>query len=396
MSLFRVFTCWRCRHIKLLIVDDVFPSIKSPFRYEEYLTYMNTFPNSSVITGGPAMQWIEGRGEHEVVKEFKLINKHLANRISCAKNIEGKYDIVYVTFYNNMMAHGLGITNEHKFIVNLYPGGGFRFNDQCVDDNCRKAFHSENCLKVIVTQEIVRDYLVENDICPLTKIEYIYGVCTPRSLLHSTQKKMYYGYGKSTLDICFVSHKYMPLGKDKGYDIFIEVAKKIHSILSDVQFHVVGEFNETDIDVSELEDTIHFYGVQPTSWFENFYRDKDIILSPNVPYLLSEGSFDGFPTASVTEAGLRNVAMFVTDILEMNRGIFKNGKEIVIVKHDVNDIVQKILFYKQKHSSLRQLAKAGGKRCRKIYSKDKQVGKRIDLINSEYLTMQRVRRRSLA
>ena len=43
----------------------------------------------------------------------------------------------------------------------------------------------------------------------------------------------------------------------------------------------------------------------------------DLIISPNVPFVLASGAFDGFPTACCMEAALSGTAMFVTDELKL-------------------------------------------------------------------------------
>ena len=90
------------------------------------------------------------------------------------------------------------------------------------------------------------------------------------------------------------------------------------------------------MDVSELEGRIFFYGKQQGEWFDYFYQDKDAILSPNVPDVLAPGAFDGFPTASCTEAALREVAILATDPLQMNEGRFVQGEEIDILPHEAD------------------------------------------------------------
>ena len=150
-----------------------------------------------------------------------------------------------------------------------------------------------------------------------------------------------------------------------------------------VYFHVVGGFDESVLDVSELEGRIFFYGKQQGEWFDYFYQDKDAILSPNVPDVLAPGAFDGFPTASCTEAALREVAILATDPLQMNEGRFVQGEEIDILPHEAELWTEKVEYYLQNPAKLRDLAKGSARAVRRIYSVEKQIRPRVALLQQE-------------
>jgi hypothetical protein len=145
---------------------------------------------------------------------------------------------------------------------------------------------------------------------------------------------------------------------------------------------VVGSFTETDIPIDEIEGKISFYGLQKPEWFDNFYLDKDIVLSPNIPFTLLEGSFDGFPTASCTEAGLRKVAMFCTDELNLNIK-FIDGTDIVIIPHDSQKIVDILNYYYDHPLELKRIAENGSVRIRDVYNDENQMLPRIRILEKE-------------
>ena len=72
------------------------------------------------------------------------------------------------------------------------------------------------------------------------------------------------------------------------------------------------------------------------------FREVDVILSPNVPFVLAPGCFDGFPTGCCVDAGMRGTAIFATDEFDSARSCYTDGEDIVLVKYDVRDIVGKI------------------------------------------------------
>ena len=202
------------------------------------------------------------------------------------------------------------------FIFTLYPGGGFILNDKESDEKLKKIFKSKYFRKVIVTQKITYNYLLKKAFCKKEDIEFIYGIVTPENVLERKPKdKTYFKKGKDILDICFIAHKYCNKGIDKGYDLFIDVAKVLSKKYSDIRFHVVGGFDENEIDISEIKDRIKFYGIKPTEKLIEMYNNLDIVVSPNRPFKLSKGSFDGFPTGSCTEAMINKVVLMCSDEL---------------------------------------------------------------------------------
>jgi glycosyltransferase involved in cell wall biosynthesis len=233
--------------------------------------------------------------------------------------------------------------------------------------------------KVIVTQSVTYNYLIERAFCQPEQIEHIYGVVTPLSASDQPPKKIHYGKEKPTLDICFVAHRYSAIGRDKGYDVFIEVAKRLASLRPNISFHVVGGFDESVIGVAEISDRIRFYGLQSAPWFQEFYRDKDLILSPNIPFQLYEGSFDGFPTGCCADAALHAVAMFCTDLLQLNIR-FTDREDIVLIPHDADRIVEIISHYFDFPDELQSVAEKGRDRAREIYSYENQIAPRIQIL----------------
>jgi hypothetical protein len=179
-----------------------------------------------------------------------------------------------------------------------------------------------------------------------------------------------------------VAHKYTPRGVDKGYDVFVDVAKRLQASHGDIRFHVVGGFDEHDIDVTALGDRISFHGPRPTGWFDEFYRDKDLVLSPNRPSAIFPGAFDGFPTGTCVDAGLRRMAVFCTDPLGLNTH-FADGEEIVVVPHDAVRVAAILESYYREPRRLARLADHGCRKMRQLYGLETQMGPRLALLREE-------------
>ncbi|MFZ3150317.1 MAG: glycosyltransferase [Anaerolineaceae bacterium] len=370
----------------LLILDTVFPHPLSPFRYQEFTSLLESFSNSIVLATGehlPALR--EYRPVTEVIKEFERVRPDLAGRTIAASHDISPHCgyLAYVEFHYNMKVFLNTLENyQIPFIFTLYPGGGFEVDVSESDLTLRRIFASPLFRKVIVTQKLTYNYLIKKGFCSPDQIEFIYGVVTPTGMLENSINKRYFGVDKSTLDICFVAHKYMAKGIDKGYDVFIDVAKRIVKLYDDVNFHVVGSFDENDLPIDGLEGRITFYGLQPSEWFHGFYQDKDIILSPNVPFVLLNGSFDGFPTASCTEAGANGVVILCTDSLGLNIK-FTDWEDIILIPHNTEKITEIISRLHADPGKLIEISKKGARKIREVYSYENQIVPRINLIRNQ-------------
>jgi glycosyltransferase involved in cell wall biosynthesis len=268
------------------------------------------------------------------------------------------------------------------FAFTLYPGGGFALDIASCEAKLRRVLTSPCFRKVIVTQKISHEYLLSKGWCAPSQIEFVYGCVIPATNQpEQTLAKRHYQQDKSTFDICFAAHKYMPRGVDKGYDIFIEAARALAKVHPDFRFHVVGSFNEQDIDVRELSDRLQFYGVQTTDFFTGFYPEMDMILSPNIPFTVGPGCFDGFPTGACMEAGVAGVAVFCTDSLQQNF-VFREGEEIVIIPHDAQIICEQIEHYRRDYDALYRLSRKGQEAFRRVFGLEAQMAPRVRLLSA--------------
>jgi glycosyltransferase involved in cell wall biosynthesis len=224
------------------------------------------------------------------------------------------------------------------------------------------------------------DYITKNGFVTPDKISYIYGMVTHPQYFRTPVKKRFYKKDKDTFDICFVAHKYMPLGIDKGYHTFIDICKRLAPIAHDMMFHVVGGFDKNDIYVGDIENRITFHGERDHSFFPGFYSGMDIIVSPNVPFVLIPGkSYDGFPTGCCIDAALHNVGVFCTDLLNQNEH-FEHHKNIVIIPPDAESIVGSILGFYHDPEKLYLLSAAGQAKFREVFDFTSQMQKRAAVL----------------
>lgn len=365
----------RLKKGKLVIFDNYYPNILTGFRQAEFNYYLDKL-ETEIFSCHPDFE------QHwQNFSKYYPEYKHKVKAFDPDSLYQS--NLIYTVFLENAYKFLPYIEREGApFIFTLYPGGGFALNEEQSDNRLRKVCRSPLLKKVIVTQHITADYLIAKAFCEPEKIELIFGGPIPlKYYAKHLQPKKEFGKHKETFDICFVANKYMPQGLDKGYDTFIKIAERLASDnpAACYRFHVVGNFNEEDIDVTNIKPYLKFYGLQPLDFFPEFYSGMDIILSPNLPFKLKPGGFDGFPTGCCVEAALNGVAIMCTDVLQMNDQ-FTPGVELSIITQDTEKTIELIQYYRANPAALYKMAKAGQKRCFKLYNENYQLTKRLKLI----------------
>ncbi|SHH59605.1 Glycosyltransferase involved in cell wall bisynthesis [Sporobacter termitidis DSM 10068] len=359
---------------KLAILDDYFPNLKTGFRVSEFNYYLNRYLNCEVFSTRYDMHF----------DDYAAVYPQFKDRVKSFTEFDwsgGSYALFYSVFLGNASSFYFvyEMTNT-PFVFELYPGGGYWINDADVDAKLIKVLQSPLLKKVIVTQKMTYDYIINKGFVSPDKVAYIYGMVTHPEYFQAPAIKKYYKRDKSTFDICFVANKYMALGLDKGYHIFIDMCKKLAPMANDIMFHVVGGFDKTDIDVSEIENRITFYGPQDHNFFPQFYSGMDIVVSPNVPFLLIPGkSYDGFPTGCCIDAALHNVGVFCTDLLNQNEH-FEHGKNIFIIPPDAGMIAGSIIEYYQDPEKLYLMSALGQTKFREVFDFNAQMSQRAAVL----------------
>lgn len=373
--------------VDLLIYDDIFPHPVSGFRYEEFTILLSEFADSRIVmtpNAYPAVKTpIMEHKQH--VHDFLQRNDGLKNKLKFKRglvNINTK--LFYCVFINNIHAN-LKWLEKHKisFVFTLYPGGGFQIDDALSDSKLKQVLTSKMFRKVVVTQLFTKDYLIQKNFCKPTDIEFIFGGVVPQLSLNkdlSNRKK--YLINKSTFDICFCAAKYTPRGEDKGYDVFIEFAHQISIQYDFIRFHIIGGFDEKDIDVNQISDKIQFYGYQNFEGLGTIYKNMDVLVSPNKPFVLGKGAFDGFPLGTVVEAALNGVVTIISDDLKQN-SVFKVNEELIIIESNSSSIEKEIIDLIHHPDKLKMISEKGREKFMEVYSNEIQMKPRIDLLRKE-------------
>lgn len=366
--------------IKLAIIDDYFPNIKTGFRVAEFNWYMENINEVKIFSKNKDFNYLFDEYNFFFPQYKEKVEKIEIENIDQIMKIS-QYDIIYFVFLHNAY-RGLKYINNYikkPFIFTLYPGGLFILNDLESDRKLKDIFKSPYFNKVIVTQKITYDYLIDNNFIQKDKIEFIYGGVT-NSPIFNKDKKIY-KKDKKSFDICFVANKYKINDRSKGYDIFIDVCHKLIQKDKDIRFHVVGGFNIDDINVSKLGNNIKFYGTRNVDFFPEFYSEMDIMISPTRPFEIVKGGFDGFPTTCCVDAALNGTQVFTTDKLNLNT-CFTDGKDICIINEDVDEIANKVMYYKNNLDLLYRLSLNTQNKFNEVFGLDNQMMKRMKVLNN--------------
>ncbi|MEA4838791.1 MAG: glycosyltransferase family 4 protein [Rhodospirillaceae bacterium] len=373
----------------IVLIDSIFPQEKPMgFRNYEINYLMDSIEGCKSYTMYPMKPGKDAWFKHGYGMEKGVFDNNLKKYLHFYPENEGKIFLLnkknkykFRLAYSHFLAETftlLPFFNKNKipFIFILYPGGAFGLNNKSSDKMLRKIFSSPYFLKVITTQEVTKNYIINKKLCPEEKVEFIFGGISQFRIEDSIKKKLY-KVDKDTFDICFVAFKYSDKGVDKGYDLFIEAARRLANQYPDMHFHVVGGFDESEIDVSDIKSQINFYGPRQPNFLRDFYSKMDICLSPNRPYKLYEGNFDGFPLGA--ECMFLGTALFTTDEL-MNNNEYFDDDEIIIIKPEAEDITLKIKEYYLNTNKLYSLSKRGQLKVNKLMNPDNVLKKISEII----------------
>ena len=369
----------------LIVFDTIFPHPISGFRLEEFKILLSHFKNSKILLSSESYSLVKSSKElHKIhINDFLNKNINLKNKLKPFKgflNINTK--LFYCIFLNNMIKF-IDTLEEKKipFIFTLYPGGGFQMDDEISNFKLKKICSSSYFKTVIVTQKITKEYLLKNNFCKEDKIKLIFGGVVPQNSLKNNLEKKYYFKDKNTLDICFCAAKYMPKGIDKGYDVFIKLAHNLSHKYNFINFHIIGGYNEEEIDVTTIKNNITFYGYLNFTELETIFKNIDIIISPNKSFVLYNGAFDGFPLGTVVEAALNGVMVILSDDLNQNT-LFIDNQELIITESTSESIEKIILNLIDNPNKLVEIAKNGKEKFQKVYSNNNQMKPRIEILEN--------------
>lgn len=376
---------------KFVVIDSMFPQ-KEPFGFRnvEINQYLARIKGAKAYAMYPMEPWGDAWFPWSYGVEKDVFTENMLGYLGHFPSNEGKIGYLDKTKkYRFKLAYSYFLAetyvllpfyerNNIPFVFMLYPGGAFGLDNESSDKMLKRIFTSKCFKGVIVSQQITKDYLIRKGLCAENKIDLVFGGFSQFKKA-DIKEKQYYGKDKTTFDIVFVAGNYSPQGKDKGYDLFVGTAKELTRTMKDVRFHVVGNFTEKDVPLGEAKDLFTFYGYRTPDFLLELYASMDVYLSPNRPGMLYPGNFDGFPLG--IDTSYCGVAQFASNPLGMNKDLFTDGEDIVIVPLDSKKIAQKVKYYYENIELLYKIANKGKIKAQQLYDSDYQVSERIKIFN---------------
>lgn len=362
--------------MKWCILDDFFPNLITGFRVAEFNTYLAATDQLTILSTFP--------GFERAHAEYAALYPQFADRVRPFTPIEvGRYHFVYVHFLNNIFNFLPIIENfSLPFAMTLYPGGGFGLNEPVSDMKLARVAASRCLRGIITTQRVTEEYLLQR--YPQLPLYPIYvGVMNEvyfaDAHVAATERRRRFGYDKDQIDICFIADKYMPQGVNKGYPGFVQAMTRVVAALPQARIHVVGGYGPEDFPVPIPPEQWQFHGYLYTAELRDFMLDMDLIVSPNLPFKLQPGNFDGFPTGSCVEASLCGAGMVVTDPLNLNQ-TYTDGEDILLVPPDPAVIAERIIDLAADPARLANLGRRGCVASRHAFAPREQLGRRIEVL----------------
>lgn len=369
------------RRNDILVIDDVLPSKLSPWRSYEFNEVFKFFPNSKLYSNTASFEkYSLGNGFTKCRKELEEDYPNLSGKIRKLYLFSVfTQRIAYVLFFHNIsFYYKIFEKNNIDFVFTLYPGGGFYLDNLEIVKRLELICESKNFRGVIVNQFITKKYLLDKKICSEEKIHLFHGVPINLEYYRSyiNENKRFDG----SLRILFMANKYTSDGKDKGFPVFQKVAREL--ILKDdsIRFDIIGGFSKSDLVYRDFENYFIFHGLLQENQFFKILNNTHIILSPNFPFVLNRGAFDGFPLGATITGGIFLNAMIMTDYFsESKQTGWIDDKHFLEISLDLDDIIRKIDSLLNDRKKLKELAYQGQKKIFDQYSYKNQILPRVDL-----------------
>jgi lipopolysaccharide transport system ATP-binding protein len=363
----------------MAVLDDYFPNLLTAFRVAEYNAFLGAYPRLTVLS--------KARDFAAHHASYADLYPSFAPRVQPFSRAALKaVGAAYMNFLNNAFRLLPDLERRRiPFLLTLYPGGGLGLREHASDKKLEVVLASPLLHGLTVTLPLTRDYVAEfarTRRLPLPPMQLIRGVVVHPAYFEdgASTHDPYFGEGKRHMDVCFVAEKYMPRGENKGYPEFIALAAKLRGETA-LRFHVVGGFSADDVDVSLLGDRLTFHGRLETSRLLEFFRSMDLIVSPNKPFVLHPGNFDGFPTGACVEASLSGVAVMASDPLEQNPG-YAHGEAMLIAPPTVDAMHEQVRFLLEDHGRTGSIARRGQALTRRWYHPSAQIAPRMKQLES--------------
>jgi len=363
----------------LILYATIFPRLSCSFNLVEYRALLDQFPGSLCYTSGTDFHTGSDRPTFTgILKDYLALYTRHAGRIRKMDLSTSFFASLFYTIFLSNIHDCLPLLEATRtpFIFRLYLGGEWCVGNEGSDRMLDRVLRSPQFRHVITVDPATECYVREKWKLTPNQLSYAPGWMVDTLTLYSAGANR---PPAPTQQICFVGMKSAPGGKNKGFDVFVEVAKQLARKFPAMVFHVVGSCGPEDADVSELGSRIVFHGVQKQDFFPRFYPNMDLILSPNLPNSLAPGHLEGAPNVTNVEAGLCGCLVVMTDQSRLNV-LFEPDRHLVVVPHDAQAITRRLESLYKDPNQLLRLATDGRERFREVCDSNRMLPPLFDRI----------------
>ncbi len=370
-----------------LVLDDFFPNLLTGFRVAEYNALLARFPGLRIASSYGSFDAAHAAyAARYPALASRVLRFDPALRDDCR--------FVYLNFLNNAVQFLPWLEQRRvPFAMTLYPGGGFGLREAESDRKLGAVLASPLLRAVLVTQSVSRDYLT-GKVRDGVAVEEIFGVVANPLYFEPPAPRHWYGDGKPALDLAFVAEKYMERGENKGFPAFVEGVGRWLAALPDeraraVRIHVVGGFDAGDWQACTPEGLPpaqrmaappRFHGRLETHALRELLAGVDLVVSPNRPFVLHPGNFDGFPTGCCVEASLCGTAFAASDVLGLGEGRYRAGVDYLSIEPDAAGVAQALARIAADPACLRRIGESGRAASRRWFDPAVQIGGRVAIL----------------
>lgn len=195
---------------KLVILDDFFPNMYQAYRVSEFKYYCETFPGTQIYSSAEKYDEFLAEYKKAFPEHTKYVHKFSSRKVFRAS-------LFYVVFLHNAAAFLPIIEREHTpFVLNLYAGGYFAFDNPQSDSMLRRVCASPYLKHVVVSQKNIEKYLIEKNFFLLTKLCKTGNIAAASSIMDGYHGFRFVGNFLAHVfkrDLCSMR---IDIGKDDG------------------------------------------------------------------------------------------------------------------------------------------------------------------------------------
>ena len=363
-----------------ILEDDLsagIPFWSSAFRIRTYKAILESFSNARVFSTRSAA--FESSEFAEFLRQWPVFEGRILPVALDAPQDWPLIQVAYAVFLSNAFAfaHLLEETTT-PLILELHPGGGITIGQRATALMLDRITRLRSLRPPIVTHPDIARFLVEKGYLPGDRITYVLGgVLLDPDALAAPRDRIRYGFGKSTLDLCFILTR-SPGNAAGAVDFLVPLMRRLKQALPRARFHVVGDHRPPDSLAGDAAPRVEYHGPLHGRELRALYGRMDLLVLPPRATTASL-ELDGEESFQVLQAGLEGTPSICTTPTNVNRELERGGG-ILLVEPSGDRVASTIEDLANHPTSLLDLADRTRSGLCEIYGREHQIEPRLRLL----------------